>query len=233
MPRLSNYYEKQLRKIAGTDNADGYGKWLSAQSEDSTRDVNRARQSAAAEAVRSLLIDYGTSGEALARSGLADDGYSDYLRKAAKEARAARISTIESERASKEREVLSGYASYLEDVRRAEGDRLIDAAEELLAMSKPNTDKANRIIKGATDDTRARDLLWHIRNKHEYIPSDTSHSDVTSVISRIREMGYDADRAYRYCKLMGYSDDRAREIAEFATEDYRDLSEELKDLFGD
>ena len=232
MAKLSEYYEKELKRIASTDGADGYGKWLSAEAKGSALASDRARQSAAAEAVRSL-VDYGTSGEALARSGLADDGYADYLRKAAKQAREARVRAIESDRASNERKALSGYASYLDEVRSADAERLIGAAEDLLSLTRPNSQKEEQIIGAATNNTRARDLLRHIRAKYEYIPESTRANDPASVMSHIREMGYSADRAYRYCRLMGYGDKRAREIAQFVTEDYKDLSKELEDLFRD
>ena len=232
MAKLSEYYEKELKRIAGTEGADSYGKWLTAQGKSTAGAADTARQSAATEAARGL-VGYGLSGERLSRTGLADDGYADYLRVAAKEARDARVRAIESERASSEREALSGYADYLDGVRRERGERLIDAAEELLSLKKYNEESIKRIVGNATTDTRARDLLTHIRSTHEYIPSDTTRTDVSSVISRIRSMGYDQNRAYRYCKLMGYSDERAREVALFATEDYADLSKELSDLFGD
>jgi hypothetical protein len=229
---LEKSYEKELRRIASAKDAQGFGKWLSTKKESGQEEADRARLAAASEAARAL-VDYGASGEALARSGLADDGYADYLRRAAKAAREARVRAIEDERTSREREALSGYAKYLEDVRKAEGDRLVEAAEELLALKKNNVAKVDRIIKTATDDSRAAALLRHIRSSYEYIPSESAATDVPSVISRIRTMGYSADRAYRYCKLVGYSDERAREIASFATEDYKELSDELADLFGD
>lgn len=232
MAKLSEYYERELKRIAGTEGADSYGKWLSAQGKSTAGAADAARQSAATEAARGL-VGYGLSGERLSRTGLADDGYADYLRAAAKEAREARVRAIEGERASSEREALAGYADYLEGVRRERGERLIDAAEDLLSLDKYNEESIKRIIGNATTDTRARDLLSHIRASYDYIPSDASRTDVSSVISRIRTMGYNEDRAYRYCKLMGYSDERAREIALFATEDYKDLSKELSDLFGD
>ena len=179
------------------------------------------------------LVDYGRSGEALARSGLADDGYADYLRRAAKEAREARAHAIESERASSEREALSGYADYLAKVRREEGDRLVAAAEELLSMNRANLAASDRVIQNAGGNTRATNLLRKLRDKNEHIPSSTSRTDIPSVLSRIGEMHYDYDRAYRYCKLVGYSDSRAREIASFATSDYADLSDQVSSLFGD
>lgn len=232
MSRLNKYYERELRKLANTDTADGYGKWLLTQAEDGGKKSDRARLEAAGEAERAL-VDYGASGETLARSGLADDGYADYLRRAAKEAREARVRAIEDERAGYERAALSGYADYLEKARRAEGDRLVEAAEELLSLNKQNIAKVDRIIETATDDERAAALLRRIRNSYEYIPTDSAATDVPSVISRIRTMGYDENRAYRYCKLVGYSDERAREVAKFATEDYKALSDELAALFKD
>ena len=232
MATLDKYYEKELRRIAGTADAVGYGKWLGEQKKTPGKEADRARQEAAGAAVRSL-VDYGTSGEALARTGLSDDGYADYLRKAAKDAREARIRAIESERASSEREALSGYADYLAQVRSAEGDRLVEAAEELLAMTRENQPKAERIIRTATPDGRAAALLRSIRDKYEYIPSSTTRTDVTSVINRIQSMGYSEERAYNYCRLVGYSDKRAREIASFASADHADINEELKNLFGD
>ena len=232
MATLDKYYEKELRRIAGTRDADSYGKWLHKQKESTGQDADRARQAAATEAARSL-VDYGVSGEGLARTGLSDDGYADYLRKAAKEAREARVRSIEGERASNERTALSGYADYLEEVRRTEGDRLVDAAEELLALTRENEPASDRIIKTATDDRRAASLLRRIRESYDYIPSATTRTDVISVVNRIRDMGYNADRAYRYCKLVGYSDSRAREIADFATADRAAINQAVSDLFGD
>lgn len=232
MATLDKYYEKELRRVAGTSDAVGYGKWLREQKKTVGKEADRARQEAAAEAVRAL-VDYGRSGEALARTGLADDGYADYLRRAAKEAREARVRAIEGERASNEREALSGYADYLASVRSAEGDRLVKAAEELLSMARENEPKAERIIRTATTDSRAASLLRQIRDKYEYIPSSTTRTDVPSVINRIRNMGYSEERAYRYCRLVGYSDKRAREIASFAAAPHADINRELSELFGD
>lgn len=232
MPRLEKSYERELRKLASNKDADSYGAWLSAQRETDARSADRARQHAATEAAMAL-VDYGTSGEALARTGLADDGYADYLRMAAKNAREARVRAIESERASNERKALEGYADYLDGVRKTDGDRLVAAAEELLAMNKPNDARVEGIIRGATDDTRAANMLRLIRNTHEYIPNESVRTDVPSVISHIREMGYSPERAYRYCKVLGYSDERAREVADFATESYAGLADEVDKLFGD
>ena len=232
MSDLKKSYEKELRRLAGTEDAASYGAWLSTQSTSHKKSADTARAGAASQAEREL-VDYGTSGEALSRSGLADDGYADYLRRAAKEAREARIRTIESERADGERAALSGYAEYLNEVRLAEGDRLVKAAEELLQLKSENTAKIDRIIGDATDNADAAALLRRIRSGYEYIPTDSTATDVASVISRIRSMGYSRDRAYRYCKLLGYSDERASEVAGFATEDYADLSDRLTALFGD
>ena len=232
MSELKKSYEKELRKLASADDAEGYGRWLSTQSKAYKKAADVARTSAASQAVRELA-DYGASGEALSRSGLADDGYADYLRRAAKEAREARIGAIESERAGGEREALAGYADYLNEVRRADGDRLVKAAEELLKLKSENTARIDRIIGDATESADAAALLRKIREDYEYIPSDSSAADLPSVITRIRTMGYNRDRAYRYCKLLGYSDERAGEVADFATEDYADIADRLSALFGD
>ena len=231
MSDLKKSYEKELRRLAGTENASGYGAWLRTQSTDYQKTADTARTSAASQAARELA-DYGTSGEVLSRTGLADDGYADYLRKAAKEAREARVRAIEGARADGERAALAGYADYLTEVRRAEGDRLVKAAEELLALKSENSAKIDRIIGDATENEEAAALLRRIRSDYEYIPADSAATDLPSVISRIRSMGYNRDRAYRYCKLIGYSDERAGEVADFATADYADLSERLSALFG-
>lgn len=232
MATLDGYYEKELRKLATARNAEGYGRWLSAQKKEGGGGADAERQAAAGEAMRALT-DYGVQGEALARTGLADDGYADYLRLAAKEARAARTQAIEDARASSERAALAGYADYLRSKKTEEGDRLVKAAEELLSLQRENVAEEDRIIETATADARAAALLRRIRNAYEYVPSATTRTDVPTVINRIRNMGYDLDRAYRYCRLVGYSDRRAREIADFATADKADLNAEISDLFGD
>lgn len=226
MSEISKAFERELRALGRIKNAKGYAAWLGTASGVAS---DRARAEAAAKDTR-LAVDFGASGERLARTGLADDGYAAYLREAAKQQRSARILDAETARADETRQALAGYREYLLSLRKEDEEHLIDAARDVLSLERDRLPALNRILDGAETTAAQRRLLeYAYRN---YSTAERSKEDV-STLRFLIEGQYNYERAYEYCLLIGMSPSLARRMAEAADDVIRQNWEKYYELFGD
>ena len=223
--------EKRLRRAAVPEGADSYAAYLLKVGDD-TGAADKKRQSAATEAAR-LFPDYGAKGEALAEGGLADDGYAAYLRRAAKEQRAARANAAKAERTEGARAAMSGYAAYLDSERTAQETRLLEAARALLNVPLDAPTERDMLIDAATERPDTATLLREVHATLREEHPEGNGGAVTDVVSYIVRNSLTYENAYAYCRLLGYSSSYAEQIARYATSERSDLTEELESLFGD
>ncbi len=226
--KLKKETEERLRKAADTRGAKSYAEWLGA-GKSNTGDLLQAE---AAKSARREAVGYGTSGETLARSGLADDGYASYLRHAAKTAREDTQRRIERERAGEQLSALGSYASYLENARKEKGDRLVSLGERLLSEGYDSDTAESLIGKEGAGDTAAAILRGIQRSGIPLEETPEGRQQTEKVLDRLLKSGMTYRSAYEYCRLLGYSDKMATRLARLADEERSDMSRELIELFG-
>ena len=227
LKKLKKETEDLLRAATDSRGAKSYAEWLGK----SGADAVSAAHAATAKEARRAEIGYGAAGEALQRDGLADDGYAAYLRRAAKEAREESHRRIESERAAGQRSALGEYAAYLDGERRKKADRLVSLAEEI-SGGEYLSETADALIKESGAGETATALLKSRR--HYLTPYERTAegmAEIADVLDRLRRSGLPYQRAYEYCRLLGYGDALATRIARFAEEERSDVSLELEELF--
>lgn len=228
MAKITAAKEKQLRSLATPRGALGYGTWLSEQAQ------TEAKSKRAAEAAgdQRRLPSYGVSGEALYGSAAADDGYAAYLQAAAKEARAARAEARQRESVAEGRAAVAGYAAYLDGLRQRDGDRLVSAANSLLELPANAIGRRDETVTGTTADPKARAILRgiHAAGSGEY---DDIDGRLNQTLIYISNNGFDYDKAYEYCRMLGYDTARASAIANYAMKNKDSIYQEMVDLFDE
>ncbi len=226
MSEISKAFERELRALGKIKNAKGYAAWLGKASDASS---DRTRAETAAKNTR-LAVDFGASGERIARTGLADDGYAAYLRAAAKQQREARALGVETERAAEATRALAGYRDYLLSLRKEDEERLIDAARDVLSLERDRLPALNRILDEAeATATQRRALEYAYRH---YSSKERAREDV-STLRHLIEGNYNYDRAYEYCLLIGMSPGLARRMAQAADDALSQNWDKYYELFGD
>ncbi len=223
---LSEKRRKDLAALGRSDGAKSYGEWLGNRVKSDGED----RLAAAAQKERET-VGYGAAGEKLSASGLADDGYAAYLRRAAQEARAAREAALDAERESRDLAALRGYAEYLEAERAAAGRHLVSLAEELVS-SPMSSDEAERRISLAHVSPEAAVAL---RTAHRYEGSspETAPSGAKrkEVLEYLKKVTLPYARAYQYCLNQGFSEEEATRLADEAAATYSEETKRLHALF--
>jgi hypothetical protein len=228
--KIPKNIEARLRRAATPEGADTYAAYL-LKIGNPHDTADSMRQAAATDGAR-VSPDHGTAGEALREGGLADDGYAAYLRRAAKEQRAAREAQIEAARTQGARAAMAGYASYLDEKRAEQESRLLEAARALMSVPLDAPNERDRLIDAATESPEAAAALREAHTSLHEKSEEGREGHVNDVLSYIMRNNLPYDRAYTYCRLLGYSDGYAERLARYATEERLDLMEELEDLFG-
>ncbi|MBO7762080.1 MAG: hypothetical protein J6T24_04725 [Clostridia bacterium] len=222
---LTEIEKRALSRYADTAGAKGYGAWL----KKSGTAADEARQAAATAAGRQSYNQ--KEGERLSALGLSEDGYAAYLRRAAKEAREARTASVEADRAKEAEKALAGYAAYLDGVREQNAERLQSTAEALL--NTPHTEKeAAALIGTATGGQRAKSTLMTLYRTRGITEAAAEGNDTAKVVKTISEARMPYERAYEYCRLLGYGEEMAHRIAAFTEKSQNRYTEELWELFG-
>lgn len=226
--KLSDKVKERLRRQGDSRDAKSYGEWLGAIANE---DDSTARLAALREDTRSD-VGYGAGGDALAGSGLSDDGYAAYLRHAAKEARRARWERVEAAREGRDTATLRGYADYLASVREASGERLADAAERLTAAPITEQEADEIIVEAGGGREAALDLKRTYRTLGKDKADVAAEKNSTrAVIAYLKEAQLPYQRAYEYCLSLGYSQEEATELAALAESDLDELTKQLHGLF--
>ncbi len=228
LKKLKKKTEELLRGATDSRGTKSYAEWLGAGKSDA---ADSAHTALAAKA-RRQGVGYGTEAEALAKGDLADDGYAAYLRRAAKDAREAGHRQIERERASTQIEALGKYAEYLDGERKKKADRLVALAEEL-AENDYTGEAAEALIEKSGAGREATGLLrlqHSYRTPYEQTPE--GREKIASVLEDLRKSGMPYQRAYEYCRLLGFGDSLAERLARFAEAERSDLSRELEELLS-
>lgn len=215
---------RRLRRLATADDAHGYAEWLRGASKPATE--NEALAAAAKTADRTA-VGYGSAGEELYGTSLADDGYASYLRLAAKEAREARRREIEKGRADGGAALLRGYADYLKKEKEAAGERLLTTAT---ALSKGKYEKAEAedLIASSGAEGAAADALralWHPPAKEPELSPERT-------IEYIVKNQLPSERALEYCRLIGYDDETARRLIKHAELQRSENTDRLLGMLG-
>lgn len=226
MSGISKAFERELRRLGRIKNAKGYAAWLGAEA---TASADRARAEESAKASR-LAVDFGASGESLARSGLADDGYAAYLRKAAKQQREARALGIETDRADGATKTLAGYRDYLNALRREDGDRLVEAAHAAVSLERGRLPALNRILDEAEATTAQRQAIGYAYRHHS---SEARDKENASTLQYLLEHHYNYKLAYEYCLLLGMEPGLAHRMATASDAALTDNWDKIYELFGD
>ena len=222
--------EKRLRRAAVPEGADSYAAYLLKEG-GYRATADKGAQAAASEGVR-LSPDYGARGAALAEGGLADDGYAAYLRRAAKEQRAATAAAAEAARTEGARATMSGYAAYLEGERDAQESRLLETARALMSVPLDAPIERDRLIDAATSNPETAAILREVHTSLREENVEGKEGQITEVLSYLIRNNLSYERAYAYCRLLGYSNDYADRIARYAHEGRSDLMIKLDELFN-
>lgn len=201
---LTEDEKRRLRRLATSDGADGYGEWLRGEAKTSTESTALL---SAAKAADRTAVGYGSAGEALSASGLADDGYASYLRLAAKEARTAKRQELERSRARSGAALLRGYADYLKEEKAAAGDRLVDTAKTLAKGNSTEEEAAALIAASGARGASAAALrsLWRPAVKEPELSPEKA-------VSYLVKNQLPSERALEYCLLIGYGEEEARQL---------------------
>lgn len=221
---------RRLRRLATAKDARGYAAWLRGEKTDGGE--NAALLEAAKRADRTA-VGYGTSGDALSSSALADDGYAAYLRLAAKEARERERRALEGSRAAGEAALLRGYADYLKKEKAAAGDRLVSAATALSKGPREKAEAETLIASSGAEGEAAAALraLWQApEEKEESSPSPSL--PVEETISYIVKAQMPSERALEYCRLLGFDDETAKSIVKFAEQQRSENTDRLHGILG-
>ena len=229
MASLSKAFEREMRALGSIKNAKGYSAWLGTRATAAKAAADSARATNATKGTR-LSVDYGTSGEALARGGLADDGYAAYLREAAKQQREARIASLEGQRAAETTQALAGYRDYLLGLRRADEERLIDAAQEVVALERDRLPELSRILDAADTNVRQKRALTYL---YRNASTGGRSEENASTLRFLFENHYSYDRAYEYCLMIGIDPGLAHRMATASDEALNSNWDKVYDLFGD
>ena len=218
---------RRLRRLATAQDTGGYAAWLLKHpQEDRT-----SERAAEAQSEQRQAPGYGLAGEALYGGEAKNDGYAAYLQAAAKEARAARAEAREREAVTEGRRALAGYAAYLDSLRAEDADRLIAAGEKILSLPHDDAARREEAIAAATDDPRTAVALRALHG--EGVEPDTQpDTRLTTVLNHIYSQGFRYQESYEYCRLLGYTDARAKAIAAYATERLDPTHAELRDIFN-
>ncbi len=226
MSDISKAFERELRLLGRIKNAKGYAAWLGSTAGAAS---DRARAETAAKSTR-LAVDFGASGERIARTGLADDGYAAYLREAAKQQREARTLSVETGRADEATRALAGYRDYLLSLRKEDEERLIDAARDVLSLERDRLPAFNRILDEAEATAAQKSALRYAYKNHSSANRD---KEDVATLRLLIEGNYNYDRAYNYCLLIGMDPGLARRMAEAADDALNQNWQKYYELFGD
>ena len=227
MATLTKANERRLRRLARPQDAGGYAAWLAANPQTDREDERTAE----AQEERRREPGYGLAGEALYGSELGNDGYAAYLQAAAKEARAARAKARERETVAEGQRALAGYAAYLDGLRAEDADRLIAAGKTILSLSHDDDAGREAALTAATDDPRAAEALRALHGQGAE-PDNKPDTHLTNVLNHIYTQGFRYQESYEYCRLLGYSDTRAKAIAAYATARLDPIHADIQDIFN-
>lgn len=233
---LTERKKRRLTRLATAEGSLGYGEWLKDRTRKTERAVDRQRETAAAEEHRTSP-HYGASGASLLGSGLADDGYAAYLRRAAKEARAERTKRLEAERADAGTEALRGYAAYLDGEREAAGERLVSTAEELVgkAHTPKEVEAAIREASSTRDGQAALTEIFRTLGAHATEDDGKEPSfrlPTETLIETFKRRGVPYAKVYEFCRLAGYNEEEAEGIASEVRASYTEATKSLHRLLG-
>lgn len=226
--KLPRELTESLRRSATAKGAKSYAAWLR-ELTPKGENYGAAHAALAKESTRAAA-DYGAAGEQLAGGGLSDDGYAEYLRRAAKESRLAGHSAIEARRGDEGAEALRRYADYLDGVRREAGDALVKTAASF--AESYTSEKERDSIINALDPTAAGASL--LRKAHATLSPEEPRqkAGIAGVIDTLQSRQLPKERAIEYCRLLGYSEEEAGRIVEFVETMRSELSKELLEIFG-
>ncbi len=224
MAKISEAIERQLRALATPKGAKGYRAWLTSVPGTGAY----AKRRAAATEERRLQVGYGLAGEALGRSSYADDGYAAYLREAAKSARSQRAGAIEDERVQESQKTLKGYGQYLEGLKKENLAALGSTAEKLLALEVGDDLKSEALIADVGATAKQAEALRSIYRSNPSADSKTREK----VLKHLIKNYYGYEKAYEYCRLIGFSDTTARQLAKAADAERSAAHGRLEALFG-
>ena len=219
------YDLKKIGRLATIKNPKSYGDWLK-ESSLGTK-IQTSGTSAATE--RRSAYGYGSSGEKMARSTLANDGYAAYLREAAKRQREERNSATGSESLKSQQAALAGYADYLRGLRRADAARLTDAANEIVGLGSRDTALAEEIANRTSPTAEQKTALLDIYKSATTPGQNASRSEIVAYMSK-EKLTY--REAYDYCRSLGYNASTAKSMASSAVNSLDDTTRKMYELFG-
>ncbi len=208
--------EKLLRRKAGDGNAESYAAWLRREKAN-----KKQKPASTTEPDAPLTLD----------GGLGDDGYAAYLRRAAKEARKERTAAVEEAHYTEGQDALRGYAAYLAEQRKQAGDELITAANDLLG-NYHKEGEAEAALASVTEDAARLRLTRLYRDRAEGATefSDKRRAEMKALIERLA--GYPRKRAYDYCRLLGYTEKTAKQVADYIEATRSENDKALEALLG-
>lgn len=164
------------------------------------------------------LAGYGVSAERLARSGLADSGYGDYLSDKAEVAFDTAAVAADKVYAEEKAEALRSYGEYLAEEEKAAQTLRQRVLREVLNSDMMHYDDVYSYAVTAglgKSDAKAVAELTMIRE---------TRNSMRDILDRVLSQGFDRETALRYAMAAGLSLKDAKAIAELS-EDLRDRTD--------
>ena len=169
------------------------------------------------------LAGYGVSGERLARSGLADSGYGDYLSDKAEVAFDTAAVAADKIYAEEKAEALRSYGEYLAEEEKAAQSLRQRVLREVLNSDMMHYDDVYSYAVTAglgKSDAKAVAELTMIRE---------TRNSMRDILDRVLSHGFDRETALRYAMAAGLSLKDAKAIAELS-DDLRDRTDYYYDV---
>lgn len=156
------------------------------------------------------LSGYGSLAESLSQGGLADDGYSKYVKAKIQGSARSRLGEIEAERVDAERKARQGYLSYLDSHNASQERILRDVTEKL--TEKRVTDPL-RIYEYAVESGLTADAA---EAAYESVYRSVKNEIKSEMIAKVCSQEYTPEMARAYAKSIGLQERDISEIISIA-----------------
>lgn len=156
------------------------------------------------------LSGYGSLSESLSQGGLADDGYSKYVKAKIQSGARSRLEEIEAERVDAEREARQDYLSYLDSHNASQQKILRDVTEKL--TEKRVTDPL-RIYEYAVESGLTADAA---EAAYESVYRSVKNEIKSEMIAKVCSQEFTPEMAKAYAKSIGLKERDISEIISIA-----------------
>lgn len=190
----------------------GYAAWLKLYGTDAQAAYDTAAR-AADNAYDRSGSRYGARGEALARAGLTDSGYGDYLDGVAYATRAKALSDAAERQATVARENRRSYVEYLE----AQGERRQSVLGSIKGQGITNAEVAGAYARACGMSDEDAEMIGTLVGEMRESGSGVSVHQKVKVMQYMVNLEMPMETAYAYALTCGMTEKEAREMAE-ATE---------------